>query len=77
MSLLHVADVDECRTPRICVNGRCKNTIGGYQCICPQGFELATNGRECVGKYSLICMIYYVKMFTLDFCYLSHIQNMY
>lgn len=49
-------DVDECEGPQnSCLGGECKNTDGSYQCLCPQGFQLA-NGTmcedvdECVGE---------------------------
>lgn len=49
-------DVDECEgSQNSCLGGECKNTDGSYQCLCPQGFQLA-NGTmcedvdECVGE---------------------------
>ncbi|PNJ27748.1 LTBP2 isoform 5 [Pongo abelii] len=40
-------DVDECEDPQSsCLGGECKNTVGSYQCLCPQGFQLA-NGTVC------------------------------
>lgn len=50
-------DIDECLSiPNICRNGRCTNTIGSFQCICPDGYAVSANGRECQGKtfFSLI-----------------------
>lgn len=44
-------DVDECEGPQnSCLGGECKNTDGSYQCLCPQGFQLA-NGTVCEGEY--------------------------
>lgn len=46
-----VIDIDECRSePGICRNGQCTNTIGSFECSCPQGFVLSSNGRECKGR---------------------------
>ncbi|XP_014639891.1 PREDICTED: latent-transforming growth factor beta-binding protein 2 isoform X1 [Ceratotherium simum simum] len=49
-------DVDECEDLQSsCLGGECKNMAGSYQCLCPQGFQLA-NGTvcedvdECVGE---------------------------
>ncbi|XP_039739733.1 latent-transforming growth factor beta-binding protein 2 isoform X8 [Pteropus medius] len=40
-------DVDECEDPQSsCIGGECKNMAGSYQCLCPQGFQLA-NGTVC------------------------------
>ncbi|XP_008270273.3 latent-transforming growth factor beta-binding protein 2 [Oryctolagus cuniculus] len=40
-------DVDECEDAQsICLGGECRNTEGSYQCLCPQGFQLA-NGTVC------------------------------
>lgn len=45
------ADVDECEDPQSsCMGGECKNTAGSYQCLCPQGFQLA-NGTVCEGEW--------------------------
>uniref|UniRef100_A0A8C3JSM0 Fibrillin-2 n=1 Tax=Calidris pygmaea TaxID=425635 RepID=A0A8C3JSM0_9CHAR len=32
----------------LCKNGRCVNTDGSFQCICNAGFELTTDGKNCV-----------------------------
>lgn len=45
-----MSDVDECLDPISCVNGRCENTAGSYQCSCPIDFELNPTGIGCVGK---------------------------
>lgn len=47
-------DVNECtQFPKICENGRCKNTIGGYSCRCNQGYALDENGIRCIGTLGL------------------------
>ena len=44
-------DIDECmETPRHCADV-CTNTRGSFACSCiMSGYQLATNGRNCVGK---------------------------
>ncbi|KAH0628173.1 hypothetical protein JD844_009001 [Phrynosoma platyrhinos] len=42
-------NVDECiQNGVLCKNGRCVNTDGSFQCICNAGFELTTDGKNCV-----------------------------
>ncbi|XP_015455117.1 latent-transforming growth factor beta-binding protein 2 isoform X4 [Pteropus alecto] len=49
-------DVDECEDPQSsCIGGECKNMAGSYQCLCPQGFQLANDTvcedvDECMGE---------------------------
>ena len=51
-----IIDVDECTDPEYadvipCTLG-CKNTVGSYECTCPDGYNLATDGYTCTGKYA-------------------------
>lgn len=44
-------DINECvEFPGMCLNGRCKNTIGSYSCKCNQGFALDEHGIKCNGR---------------------------
>lgn len=41
-------DINECiEFPGMCLNGRCKNTVGSYSCRCNQGYALDENGIKC------------------------------
>jgi hypothetical protein len=47
-------DIDECamwsdRGGRLCL-GVCENTIGSYQCSCPDGYRMMSDGRTCQGE---------------------------
>lgn len=43
-------DINECiEFPGMCLNGRCKNTIGSFGCKCNQGFALDEHGIKCNG----------------------------
>ncbi|XP_030385204.1 fibrillin-2 isoform X2 [Scaptodrosophila lebanonensis] len=39
-------DVDECARPGLCSH-ECENTHGSYKCLCPAGYTLDLNGRDC------------------------------
>ena len=41
--------MDECsENPRICLNGRCENVAGSFQCVCEEGFTESAVGPFCV-----------------------------
>lgn len=52
LSMLFFLDVDECASGNgmLCRNGQCVNTIGSFQCLCNEGYEVALDGRTCVGE---------------------------
>ncbi|XP_055367591.1 hemicentin-1 [Betta splendens] len=39
-------DVDECQLRKPCQH-ECRNIIGSFQCLCPRGYQLLPNGRNC------------------------------
>ena len=44
-------DIDECHDNNGGCDGSCHNTVGGYECKCPEGeSELSTDLHSCVGK---------------------------
>ena len=46
-------DINECiEFPGMCLNGRCKNTVGTFSCKCNQGFALDEHGIKCNGEYT-------------------------
>lgn len=50
-SLFLSLDIDECIMNGVmCRNGRCVNTEGSFQCICNAGFELTSDGKNCIGE---------------------------
>ena len=42
-------DVDECLGKSAGCSHSCRNTIGGFRCICPPGTFLGSDGRTCEG----------------------------
>lgn len=41
-------DMDECQMMLgACRNGRCRNTIGSFTCICADGYTLTPDGHNC------------------------------
>ena len=50
-TLFFLTDIDECtENGRVCLNGRCVNTDGGFRCICNPGYRLSPDGAFCLGK---------------------------
>lgn len=45
-----VSDVDECEDPAVCGTAQCRNTDGGYDCLCDVGFVYDNETRTCVGE---------------------------
>lgn len=45
------ADIDECQTPGICMNGHCTNTEGSFRCRCLGGLTVGAGGRVCVDTH--------------------------
>lgn len=39
-------DIDECAEGNTGCE-HCQNAVGSYQCVCPEGFELADDGKTC------------------------------
>ena len=35
----------------------CNNTVGSYQCLCWDGYELANDSHTCDGKHNMLDII--------------------
>ncbi|KAL5004007.1 hypothetical protein ScPMuIL_017463 [Solemya velum] len=59
-------DINECLMfPNLCENGRCRNNVGSFECICDQGFALDDMGTNCTdidecadknGRCEMLCV---------------------
>jgi len=53
-SRLFISDVNECIVDNGGCEHECCNSFGSFQCKCPLGFKLASDGRHCAGiRFSL------------------------
>lgn len=54
-----LADIDECReTPSVCgANAVCSNQPGSFRCECSIGFVFASDGKTCVGEFSVCVFV--------------------
>lgn len=43
-------DIDECAEQNTGCQ-YCENAYGGYECTCPEGFELGEDEKNCVGEF--------------------------
>lgn len=48
-----ISDIDEC-SRGLCKGGRCTNTPGSYICSCPTGFDVSSDGKQCIGMQPAI-----------------------
>ena len=46
--MLLSTDVNECVQGTHDCEGTCTNTAGGFECGCPQGYQLSSDGRSCI-----------------------------
>ena len=53
-------DINECDDPQACQYGTCINTEGGYECECPEGFELSPSGNGCLDSRSVGINYYFI-----------------
>ena len=44
------ADINECTSNTDSCDQICSNTLGGFNCGCNSGYQLASNGRTCNGE---------------------------
>lgn len=72
-------DIDECAEGNTGCE-HCQNAVGSYQCVCPEGFELADDGKTCkyvvsaILKKRILCEIFVPK--NAIFNRINHILEM-
>ena len=52
--LTPVTDFDECAVGNGGCEEKCNNTVGSFYCECLEGFEIASDGKTCIGKYATL-----------------------
>ena len=54
-------DIDECADPQTCRRGECINIDGGYECKCPEDFELLQSGTiDCIALVFMLLHFLYL-----------------
>ena len=49
-------DINECKTNNGGCPSLCINSVGSYTCSCQDGFDLASDGKTCIGMYNVSCV---------------------
>ena len=49
-------DINECKTNNGGCPSLCINLVGSYTCSCQDGFDLASDGKTCIGMYKVSCV---------------------
>ncbi|XP_040179079.1 latent-transforming growth factor beta-binding protein 4 [Rana temporaria] len=44
-------DIDECKDPSFCQNGKCINTRGSFSCMCKEGYLLDASRSSCISHH--------------------------
>ena len=44
------SDINECEVNRGGCAGDCENSVGSFKCTCSEGFQLAGDQLNCIGK---------------------------
>ena len=70
--IILIPDVNECSGNHGCSHG-CQNTVGSYQCTCPNGYSLSSNQRTCQGNSVIFSMI--MRIFNIPLVLITIIIN--
>lgn len=57
--LYHFKDFNECDLDDSCNAGECINTVGGFQCECPEGYKSIMGGKACEDVRVAACHRHY------------------
>ena len=53
ITIIYIADIDECQVNSSVCNQVCTNSAGSYTCSCEQGYKLNTD-NQCIGETILL-----------------------
>ena len=65
-----MSDINECETNGGGCEHNCSNTVGSFECLCQQGYSLASDGLQCNGKCLCVILSVAVQISKLNVSYL-------
>ena len=69
--IIFLSDANECATKPCKQGATCMNSIGGYNCICPKGFQGKVCEKGMILMWTFSCFCYYYYYYCYYYYYYS------
>lgn len=71
-------DINECAEfPGLCGNGRCRNTMGGFDCSCAKGYALDESKTRCIGGLFSHPVLFCIPFHSVPFFFYNRYRRVY